>query len=257
MFGFQPIERKVYEKNFLRKVFFQLNFNSCKNLKENSQKVEELFKDSFPRFGLGKGKGFQISIDKEKTNFQHIEQGDNISLKSIDGQKQIIINETGLNFSVEGIVYKSYESIQDDLARIIQLLKICDVVDLTKISLRKLNIIEFKGDENPNGILDFLLNKALVNSNDAFPNMKLINHNIHSVNFINKEYSLNLKYGMNVLPILENKIGQLIIDMDIAANKNIPVDNILSESRQINDEIFNVFNWVINENAKRIILNAK
>lgn len=33
------------------------------------EKIETLFKETFPRFNLGKGKGFQISIDKEKNKF--------------------------------------------------------------------------------------------------------------------------------------------------------------------------------------------
>jgi hypothetical protein len=45
VFGFQPVERKEYKKNFLRKVFFQIEYNSCKTLKDNSDKIEHLFKD--------------------------------------------------------------------------------------------------------------------------------------------------------------------------------------------------------------------
>lgn len=256
MFGFQPVERKEYKKNFLRKVFFQIEYKSCKNLKDNSEKIETLFKDTFPRFNLGKGKGFQISIDKEKTNFQHIEEGDNIILKSIDGQKDITITESSLNFSVEGGVYIKYESVLTDLKTILEFLKICNIEIVNKFSIRKINIVEFKNTENPNGILDLLLNKALINNNDAFPNMNNINHNIHSVNFVNENYFLNLKYGMNILPQLNAERGQLIIDIEITNKSEISLDTILTESNRINDEIFNVFDWVINDNTKNLLNNG-
>ncbi len=256
MFGFQTVERKEYKKNFLRKVFFQIEYSSCKNLKNNSSEIELLFKDSFPRFNLGKGKGFQISIDKDKTNFQHIEEGDNIILKSLDGQKEINISETSLNFSVEGNVYSTYDSVLKELLNIIEFLRVCNILQITKLSIRKINIVEFKNGENPNGILDLLLNKALINNNDAFPNMNLINHNIHSVNFVNNEYFLNLKYGMNILPQLNNERGQLIIDIELYSKKNISIEDVISESNTINSEIFNIFDWVINDNTKKLLNNG-
>ena len=258
MFGFQTVERKEYKKNFLRKVFFQIEYDSCKNLKDNFSKIETLFKDDFPRFNLGKGRGFQISIEKEKTNFQHIDEGDNIILKSRDGQKEINIGESSLNFSVEGDAYIRYDSVLPDLEKIINFLKICNIEKINFFSIRKINIIEFKNinNDSPNGILDLLLNKALINNNDAFPNMNYINHNIHSVNFVNENYFLNLKYGMNVLPQLNGERGQLIIDIEIVNKNEILVLDILKESSKINSEIFNVFDWVINENTKNLLNNG-
>lgn len=256
MFGFQSVERKEYKKNFLRKVFFQIQYSSCNNLKDNSSQIELLFKDTFPRFNLGKGKGFQISIDKEKTNFQHIEEGDNIILKSLDGQKEINISQTSLNFSIEGSVYSRYDSVLSDLESIIEFLNICNIEKVNRFSIRKINIVEFKNNDNPNGILDLLLNKALINNNDAFPNMNNINHNIHSVNFVNESYFLNLKYGMNILPQLNGERGQLIIDIEITNKNQILLLEILNESSKINSEIFNVFDWVINENTKKLLNNG-
>lgn len=256
MFGFQPVARKEYKKNFLRKVFFQIEYDSCKTLKDDSNKIESLFKETLPRFNLGKGKGFQISIDKEKTNFQHIEEGNTIVLKSIDGQKEIQITQTSLSFSVEGNIYKKYDSVLSDLNTILKFLEICNIKKVNKFSIRKINIIEFKNNENPNGVLDLLLNKALINNNDAFPNMNYINHNIHSVNFANKNYYLNLKYGMNILPQLNDERGQLIIDIEILNKGEILLDNILFESNKINNEIFNVFDWVINDNTKNLLNNG-
>jgi uncharacterized protein (TIGR04255 family) len=177
-------------------------------------------------------------------------------LKSIDGQKDIIITESSLNFSVEGNVYTKYDSVLSDLKTILKFLEICNIKTVNKFSIRKINIVEFKNNENPNGILDLLLNKALINNNDAFPNMNNINHNIHSVNFVNENYFLNLKYGMNILPQLNAERGQLIIDIEIVNKSEISLGDIFTESNKINTEIFNVFDWVINDNTKNLLNNG-
>lgn len=255
MFGFQTIERTEYKKNFLRKVFFQIDYSACKNLKDNSKEIQELFKDAFPRFNLGKGKGFQISFNKEKTNFQHIEEGDNIVLKSIDGQKEIVIGESNLNYSVDGNSYKTFDSVVSDLDLIVEFLKICNLDSINRVSIRKINIVEFKNNDNPNGILDLLLNKALISNNDSFPNMNKISHNIHSINFVNENYFLNLNYGMNILPQFNGERGQMIIDIDISNKSKILLNEILNETIKINSEIFNVFDWVINEKTKKLLNN--
>lgn len=258
MFGFKEVDRVIYKNNFLRKIFFQVSFSPCKNLKNNSDKIKELFNDTFPRFSIGKGQEFQFFIQKDKTDFKNIDQGDAIKMKSADGQKQIEILEQALIFSIDGSAYESYESISNDLNNIIKLFEICNIGHVNKISSRKLNIVDFNyTDESiPIGILEVLLNKALVSSYDAFNGMEFINHNLHSINFVNEEYALNLKYGMNVVPIKDKSIGQLVIDIEASATKEILIAQVKVENKKLNSEIFNAFSWIINDYAKKMIANG-
>lgn len=257
MFGFQIVKREKFQSNFLRKVFFDIEFSQIDTIKSKSEEIKSLFLDEFPRFSMGKDKGFQISIDNNKTNFKHLDDNDNIVLKSFDGQKEILITSNNLRLSIEGNSYSSYEeSIQYLFNNFKSVFEILNIDKILKSSIRKINLIEFGYDDKiPNGILDALLNKALVYNDDAFPDMEKINLNIHNVNFNDGNYMLNLKYGMNTLPNLDKKLGQLLIDLHVISNNNIQLIDLVDEITLLNDEIYNVFSWVINDDAKQLLKN--
>lgn len=255
MFGFQNVKRERFKSSFLRKVFIYIEFPQVNNIRDKSAEIKTLFADEFPRFNLGKDKGFQISIDNNKTDFRHLEENDNILLKSSDGQKEILLTCNSLKLSIEGKTYSSYEeSIQYLFLKFKSLLNILEINKILKSSIRKINLIEFAYDDKiPNGILDALLNKALVYNDDAFPDMGKIDLNIHNVNFKDGNYTLNLKYGMNTLPNLDKNLGQLLVDLEIVSGNIIESNDLPKEISLLNDELYNVFSWVINDNAKKII----
>ncbi len=81
-----------------------------------------------------------------------------------------------------------------------------------------------------------------------------INLKMHTLPIFNDEnYVLNLKYGMDTLPNIDKDLGHLIIDLHIISNNIIGFNDIPKEITLLNDEIYNVFSWVINEDAKKII----
>ena len=253
MFDFPKVEHKNFDKNFLKTVIFQINFEKYNNLNNKSKKIGELFKDNFPRFNLGKGKSYEILLNNENTNFQQIEDGHNIIMKSENGQRIINIKENSLSFTVSGTSYKSFDNISKDLENIISFLTLCEINEITRLAIRKINIVEFKNSENPSDILRFLLNPTLINHIEKFPNGQNINHSIQSINFKKNNDFLNIKYGLNIPPQLNYEVGQLIIDIDLFQQDKIDKSSILNKSKKINSEIFNIFNWIINENAKKIL----
>jgi uncharacterized protein (TIGR04255 family) len=258
VFGFQNVKREKFKSSFLRKVFIDIDFPQVNDIKDKSEEIKTLFSDEFPRFNLGKDKGFQISIDNNNTDFRHLDENDNILLKSLDGQKEILLTSRSLKLSIEGKTYSSYEdSIQYLFCKFKSVYEIFGIEKILRSSIRKVNLIEFgyNDEKIPNGILDALLNKALVYNDDAFPDMGKINLNIHNVNFNDGNYVLNLKYGMNTLPNLDKDLGQLIIDLHIISNNVIGFYDLPKEITLLNDEIYNVFSWVINDDSKKIINN--
>lgn len=260
MFGFNRVEREIYNSTFLRKVFINIKFPLVEQLKEKFKNINDLFINEFPRTALGKNKGFQISIgnNDNNPNFKSIDEKDSLSLKSENGQTELLINYDNISFSIEGKTYKCFEEhIQTVLDKIIILFDILGVNQVLSCNLHKINLIEFGYGENniPNGILEALLNKAIVYNDDAFPNVGNINQNIHNVEFKEGEYSLNLKYGMNTLPFADKKVGQLIVDYNIQSNVSLDVNLVSTEIKLINDELFNVFSWIFNEDAKQILKN--
>lgn len=254
MFGFKEVIHKEYKNNFLRTVVFQLLFEKNDQLENKRSEIKELFKSSFPRFSTSKGKGFEISFNNENTNFQPMEEGYIISLKSEDGQKSIEINETTLSFTITGKAYKCFDNLNEELKNIVDFLKLCSIQSISRLALRKINIVEFKNDNNnPTDILTFLLNLDLVSQLNSYPNRNHINHCLQVLNYKDGNNHLNIKYGLIIPEQLNTEIGQLIIDIDLFKQELIDVDTIISNSNTINSEIFNIFNWLINDNTKKIL----
>ena len=253
MFGFPKTEHKRFEKNFLKSVVFQFQFEKYLDLKSKETDIKEIFITKFPRLSSGKGKGFEIILDKGNTKFQETNNGHNVNMKSENGQRVIDINETSLSFTIAGSSYISFEDLITDLKNIISFLNLCGITVINKLAIRKINIVEFKNNENPSEILDFLLNPTRVSNIQDFPEKNLIDHSIQSVNYKKEEKYLNIKYGLNIPPQLNSEIGQLIIDIDLYDKEAISKEHILSKLKLMNSEIFNIFNWTINEKTKQIL----
>lgn len=253
MFDFPVTEHKTYTKNFLKTVIFQIQFEKYIDLRDKAAKIEGLFKKDFPRFSSGQNKGVEIRLNNEKPNFQQIEGGLNINLKSEDGQRVMDITETSLTLRVGGPAYESFGRFKENLDKFKDFLDLCGIDEISRLAIRKVNLVEFKNNENPSDVLKLLLNPVLVNHVDEFPNKKFIHHSIQSINYKKDKDFLNLKYGLNFPPQLNSEIGQVIIDIDVFKQDNIGSENIMKTFGKINSEIFNIFSWVINENAKNLL----
>jgi uncharacterized protein (TIGR04255 family) len=252
VFGFPKSEYVVYKRNFLRKVIFQLDFKKNQKIIENEDFLKSIFINDFPRFIKAQGNGLQITFGNEKPKMESLNETENFIFKSQDGQTIIEINDRSIRLSFDNTGYKS----SNDVRKIFNLFNDClvnQIDELEKISLKKINIIEFDNESNPNGVLYFLLNKNVIGNIDSFPNTNLINHNLQSVNYKSEEFLLNLKYGMNIPPIQNLKIGQVIIDIEISKHTKTNLIDIQNVFEEINAEIFNVFNSLINDNTKNIL----
>lgn len=259
MFGFQKQKRENYNRTFLRKVIFRVEYPQISTIKDNSENVRILFSDIFQRFNLGKDKNFQLSFGKnESANLENLQENDSIMLRSLDGKKELHILCDNLILSIEGDEYKTYEeTLKSVIEKIIQYFDLYNISTIFNLSLRKINLIEFTyGEDNhPNGILQTLLNNDVVHNDIAFPDTDKISMNMHNIDFKEDSYSLNLKYGMNTLS-LERKVGQLIVDLNINNSSQIKKDNLEGEMNMLNEELYSAFYWIFNETAKKMLRNG-
>lgn len=174
-------------------------------------------------------------------------------LKSPDGFSILEITDTYIMITFDASAYKSSKNIRDILPLFIDFL---NKKNIKEIEINKINIIEFDSKENPNGIIYFLLNNNVIGNVDAFPNTNLINYNLQVVNYRNEDYSLNLKYGMNIPPLPNLNVGQVIIDINASKYTRTNISELNEKFEILNTEIFNVFNFLINDNTKNNILNG-
>lgn len=246
MFGFNKVTHKSFRKNFLKTVIFQIGFDGKIFDNDKKNEIVNLFKNQFPRENKIGNRGFQVSFrDSQTPIVQPIRENEGVELKSEDGQKILTIDRTMLSLTVSGVVYRDYYSLKEDLTKIEDFLKLSNISELNRIAIRKINLVEFKLEDNANDVLSALINPNLTVNQNYFPNSEKITHNIHSLNYRDGDAFLNIKYGLNVPPNTNTKIGQILIDIDLYKLTKLESSAIFEASDEINSEIFNVFNWVL------------
>lgn len=260
MFGFVKADREKYPSTFLRKVVVSFKYPFVNNLKERYDEICDIFKVDFPRTNIVKNQDFEISITEKQgeASFRTIQGNDVIYFKSEDGRSELIIHCENLTISIEGNKYNSFESdILKIINKISNLFSLLNINNIKDCSIRKINLVEFVYNENlsPNGILNFLLTPSSIIFLDDKD--KFVTQNIHNLELKDGDYHLSLKYGMNTLPIPEKKIGQLLVDTTITSDKSIDSNQIIAEMELLNGELFNVFSWIFNENAKEALKNGQ
>nr|WP_319401012.1 TIGR04255 family protein [uncultured Carboxylicivirga sp.] len=254
MFGFPQVQRKIYKNNFLRTIVFQVQFAENKTVIEKSLEIKNLFKEEFPRANDSVAKGFNIQLNKDKTPIlQSIPDArTGIDLRSEDGQKVLNISTNSLTLTVGGKVYKSFEIIETLIKKLNQVFELCDIKNALRLSVRKVNIIEFEiVNSNHIEVLQYLLSQPLLSNLNAFPDSKYINQSIQTINYKKDLNHLNLRYGMALVPNTKN--GQVIVDIDLIDMGNITIDKILNRSKELNSQIFSIFNWTLSNNAKDLL----
>lgn len=256
MFGFPKVDHERFQKNFLRSFIFQISFESNNNIESNSEYIQNFFKDEFPRFTSAPSKEFEISFSNLKSaSFQQNEKGVFLDLRSLDGEKILNITDSQLTLTMSGKVYESFNRLDSLVKKIVNVLEVLSIDYIDRIAIRKINIIEFKINEGeqkaPIDILQQLLSPQLTSEINFLPRREKVNHYIQSLNYNIDENFLNIKYGLNVPE--PDKTGQVIIDLDLYSKISLAVNQIDIKAKQINSEIFNIFNWVVSDNTIKIL----
>lgn len=258
MFGFPKADEELrtsFKRNFLRTAIFQLKFNKSKNLYLNKSRIHEIFEKKYPRLNDNIGKNFDIKINDNETPIITTNKGNGFSLKSNDGASAVLFSEEQIDISISGIKYQNFQEILEyELEGLKKVLAICNIDSVTRISIRKVNImgLSIPKDNNLTQISKELLNDKLTLALDSFPMEEKIIQNISNVNYYYENFGLNLKTGHTLQPN-NNTLGHLICDIDIfnnAENKIGQIDKIFGE---LNIEIFNIFIWFLNENSIKIL----
>ncbi len=255
MFGFDFVERDLsLKKNFLKSVIVQINFDKIQNYINFKDKVIAQFKDNFPRISESNQDEYRIEFKPNHTPILSEKKGatESFEMKSSSGQEILKISNNSVAYVTSGQRYQSFEKILAISQELSEIILFFGVRLVNRLSIRKLNIIEFNEVSNPTEILNFILNPELLSNLNYFPNNKFIRQNIHSVNYVNNSYYLNIRYGLNQLPPTY-ELGQIILDIDLFNTNSISISDIGNELKKINQEIFNVFIWAISENTKQIL----
>lgn len=265
MFDFPAIDRsliKEYKGNFLRSVALQIKYPKNIDIASDKEYVTLLFKSILPRIKDVKQSSLQISFNQDDQTpiLQPVSNNSlGFEMKSNDGTKILTVLEDVLSYNISGSSYENFSQIQNEVLHILNIFKKNNVETLSRIAIRKINIVDFslQGNDNmsPLDVTKMILNAQLVNGVDSFPKASSIVQNINTINYSEGENRLNLIYGLLKQSESGSKNGQVIIDIDLFKEGNLDSNLLVKYLTNINNEIFNVFNWCISENAKSILKN--
>lgn len=265
MFGFPEIAHKKFKQNFLRTVIFNFNYNAISYaLKANSNEIYNLFRDVLPSpievKDIQTFNTFNISIGNEKNvpvleTKNNLENGVVLILKSKDKNKVLTITNHNINYTIAKSGYDSFIETKKELEIIKTLLeKTLKINNLSSINLRKINVVEINLQNKNSGQLTYnIFSDIIEQGNLSNPNVDFVLNNITVLTMKNNQNGqLILKYGINSPTNTPGLINHILIDIDIhLLNKD--VKGLSKNLELVNNESFNIFNWVISDKFKEIL----
>ena len=122
-----------------------------------------------------------------------------------------------------------------------------EIGSFNRLAIRKINLTGFdvKDDFLPSQALPIVFNKSLVDNFMYLPCNDFLNTGVTTSTFRNGDYQLNLCYGLlKKTPSVEH--NQIVLDIDLFKTETMTsFEDMPQVMNAINNEIFNIFNWVI------------
>ena len=262
MFGFRKIEKRYYKYTFLKRVNIRIVYDSVDFPDDMLNITQSYFSKDFVRVSYGNDINLNLGVDDTDTPTASVISNDTLLLRNEDSNIIAFISKNSIHINIE--VDENYNSFEKNISKITKkvinfLHSSLSVKKIKSVILQKLNIIDFvyKRNENTvNGALTAFLNNNLVSWSHIFPDESKITQNRSSIVFEENEYNLELRYGVVSSPNKEEEKGQIFIEIQSQLYKDIDITQVLPELSLINDEIFNIFDWVLNDELKTRLENG-
>lgn len=244
MFGFPKTDRRVFKRNFLRTVIFQIGFRPCPLFEERKQEIKELFAERFPRISEKNNLSLSFRLN-DKNPILHPASGTAVlEMRSADGQKVVTVNESGFSYTQNGQSYTSFENLKEEIESVNAFFALCGIETINRLAIRKLNIIEFDLTANPADVFRYVFAPGLWAGLDYFPDFAALAQNINAFQYAEGAQKLTLQYGLNITP---ESLGQVVIDIDRFDVSETEAGEVFQKAANLNADIFDVFHWAINK----------
>jgi len=256
LFGFPENERRLYRNNFLRTVTFQYTFDTIE-ISSFKELIRSSFAHDFPRMNEGTNVSYEIKATNGQTPIiKSSTEFDGYMLMSANGLKRINFTKNNVVVTILGNAYRRFEDFVHILEKVVDVLNQIGVTVLRRVSIRKMNIIAFSSHTNNlSSIIADLFAQGIVNSIEAFPQPESLKQNMHSIVLNKDNYRLNLNYGAPEFDNTQRPLtGTIVIDIDLLKLGNTQVQDLISDTTEINNEIYNVFSWVTSDKLKGEIM---
>jgi len=257
MFDFPNSDRPdgfKFKTNLLKSVIFQLKYEERGLVSVSSKEIAEKLKGAFPIFVPVIEGHATLKISKDKTPI--IQSGGNttkgLELKTEDNNKILSITEDTLSYTIHGSAYENFEkSISEIKKDFLPILSGLNILKFSRIAIRKINLMEQVEPKNysDNELLIKVFNQNLINNFISFPDTNSMVSGVTNVRIEKENNRLNVSYGL--IPPTKEGGKQILLDIDLfCINQEVDIDSVESKWKEINNEIFNIFNWAICEGLK-------
>lgn len=257
MLDFPSVSRKTsgFKNNFLNQVF--INFQLSGNLDFNDLKsrAASLF-PQYERVSIQPRNLISFKIRSSSSDIISKSENENfIELKTLNGKRKISISDNVVNFQIAGDDYKGFDSfIQNEFLIFQTILNNNKIENVTNLQLRKINLLGYEGvsDVQPLVVTENIFREDLIKSFTYIPNDgETFKRKLDTLHYYyeNEKIDLILKYGL-IVDSAES--GKIILDIDIS-KKNINCDELTVKIEELNNKLFNVFYWAINDKAKDLL----
>ena len=260
MFNFPNIEKDPsfrYNQNFLKTVIFQIKYPKNNSITSNEKFLDETFKGEFPNKRNIMSGELKMKFEKTPILLSQTNAATGFEYKSNTGNVVYSVVDDAINLTFAGSEYYNFENSYSLYAKHVKtILDQINIPYLTRIAIRKINIFEFEyNDSTPLvNFLPFIIKEPAIENYFCFPNIAKATSGITQLSFNESDYQLNLAYGL-----LKDKSATgknlAVIDIDLFKMGNIDTKLLDDEMRKINSEIFNVFEFLISENLKKLLNN--
>lgn len=262
MFGFPKANRPQagqFKKNLLKSVVFQIKFERSEDVVDAFKAKREILKNKFPITNPISQNFAEVRFEKDKTPIIQTTSSPNhgYEFKTEDNSKTLFITEDTLSYTIAGPTYKNFlvtiSEIKQDFFPILH--ECCDL-KFNRIAIRKINLIEpIELTLSSKALLLSAFNEDLVHNITFFPDVTRVASGVTNVTMENVDKRINIVYGL-LAPIQKGGKKQILLDIDLFFfNQNVPLNLVESKWTEINDEIFNIFNWAISNELKADLLS--
>lgn len=267
MFGIPFKEEVVYNRNFLNNVIFDATFAVNRKCSANRDDIANEFAAELPIRTDGVSQEIQFSFNaKTKSNSITTRQDEDnrtLILRAKDGQKQLDLTNISMKYQETGAKYKDQKDFDAKVGKGLKFLSQIDVKEFTKISLRKVNIVNFNTSSNGyvetigyNAVQDLISPKLLCSFESLVDSIPFMKQHMSTIQFEDADNQLIIRYGTIIDSKQENGRsvkGKVIIDFQLSKMSRVSiqeVDQLLSDYHQ---ELYNAFNWCITEHMLQIL----
>jgi uncharacterized protein (TIGR04255 family) len=261
MFGFLKADRPQggqFKRNLLKSVIFQVKFERAEDVVAGFKAKREILKNKLPITNSILQNFAEVRFEKDKTPIIQTASSPNhgYEFKTEDNNKTLVITEDTLSYTIAGPSYQRFSVAISEIKKdFFPILKESNVSNFTRIAIRKINLIEpIEPTYSNKDLLFMAFNKDLIRGIASFPDMARVASGVTNVTMENADNRLNIVYGL-LAPSQMKPKKQILLDIDLFYfNQNTPLDLIEEKWSEINDEIFNIFNWAISGELKADLL---